>query len=67
MSRELVKNLAGVTPEGIRDAVDDYFVDNPVPGNDVALAEHISDPTPHPAYDNLAAGRFVTYLRNGMS
>lgn len=31
------------------------------------IQAHVEDPTPHPAYDNLVAGRFVVFLKNGMS
>lgn len=53
--------------EEIEAGVEKYFEDNPGTGEEPLLLEHIADPTPHPVYDNLAAGRFVTYLENGMA
>jgi hypothetical protein len=47
--------------------IPDYPQEPETPGSSQALAEHIADPTPHPAYDNIAPGRFVAFLNNGMS
>lgn len=44
-----------VTPDQIEQAVEPLIQD------------HIHDATPHPIYDNLASGRFITYLQNGMA
>jgi hypothetical protein len=57
----------GVDPEQIADAVGEYLDENPIPSDEPLLSLHLEDPTPHPVYDNLASGRFVTYLQNGLS
>lgn len=56
-----------VTQEQIAEGVEQYFEDNPGTGEEPLLLEHLQDQTPHPPYDNLAAGRFVTQLQNGMA
>jgi hypothetical protein len=55
------------TQEEIETGVEKYFEENPGTGEEPQLAAHLADPTPHPVYDNLAAGRFVTMLQNGMA
>ena len=55
------------TPAEIGAAVEKYLEENPGSGEEPLLVAHLADPTPHPVYDNLAAGRFVTYLENGMA
>lgn len=68
MSKELVTNLKNpVSPEQIQESVETYLTEHPVSADEPLLAAHIDSETPHPVYDNLAAGRFVTYLRNGMA
>jgi hypothetical protein len=47
--------------------IPDFPEEPETPVDNQALADHIADPTPHPAYDNLASGRFKTMLRNGMA
>lgn len=67
MGKIFVRNVKIDVPESqIENLVENYFVENPISTNEPLLAAHISSPTPHPAYDNLAEGRFITYLRNGM-
>lgn len=56
-----------VTPEIIEEALDNYFDDLGGSTGEPLLAAHLMDPTPHPVYDNLAAGRFVAHLQNGMA
>ena len=56
-----------VTPEAIEAALDKYFDNNPNAGDEPGLTLHILDETPHPVYDNLAAGRFIAKLQNGMA
>jgi len=55
------------TQEEIAAGVEEYFEEHGGSGEEPLLAAHIADPTPHPVYDNLAAGRFVTMLQNGMA
>lgn len=31
------------------------------------IQNHVDDPTPHPVYDNIAAGRWVVLLQNGIA
>lgn len=53
--------------EEIGEAVEEYLEENPGSGEEPLLIAHLADPTPHPVYDDLAAGRFVTMLQNGMA
>ena len=53
--------------EEIGDAVEEYLEANPGSGEEPLLVAHLADPTPHPVYDNLASGRFVAMLQNGMA
>jgi len=55
------------TQEEIAEGVEKYFEENGGSGEEPLLAAHLNDPTPHPAYDDLASGRFVTMLQNGMA
>lgn len=55
------------TQEEIEDGIEAYFEENGGSADEPLLAAHIADPTPHPVYDNLAAGRFVAMLQNGMA
>lgn len=55
------------TQEELAEGVKKYFDDNGGPGDGASLNQHIDDPTPHPAYDDLVAGRFVAHLQNGMA
>lgn len=55
------------TQEEIEEGIDRYFEEHGGSGEEPLLAAHLSDPTPHPVYDNLAAGRFVAMLKNGMA
>jgi len=57
MAKRLINNLSEgtVSPEQITEAV------TPL------IDAHVADPTPHPVYDDLPSGRFVTYLQNGMA
>lgn len=57
MAKRLISQLSGgtVTPEQVAVAV------KPL------IEAHVSDTTPHPAYDDLASGRFLAQLRNGMA
>ena len=55
------------TQEEIAEGVEKYLEENGGSGGEPLLAAHIADPTPHPAYDDLAEGRFLTYLENGMA
>jgi len=68
MSKRLIGNLNNEVP------IPGGFPQVPLPEPDpeaevvaAALAEHIVDTTPHAVYDNLAEGRFVSSLRNGMA
>lgn len=63
------KPLFSVKPsqEEIGKAVDQYLEEHPGTGEEPLLLAHLADPTPHPVYDNLAAGRFVAMLQNGMA
>lgn len=53
--------------EEIAKGVEKYFEENGGSGDEPLLAAHLSDPTPHPVYDDLPAGRFVAMLQNGMA
>lgn len=53
--------------EEIGEAVEEYLEENPGSAEEPLLLAHLQDPTPHPVYDDLAAGRFVTMLQNGMA
>lgn len=53
--------------EEISAGVEKYLEDNPGSSDEPLLLEHLTDPTPHPAYDDLANGRFVAMLQNGMA
>lgn len=55
------------TQEEIGEAVEDYLEANPGSGEEPLLVAHLADPTPHPVYDDLPAGVFVTSLLNGMA
>ena len=55
------------TQAEIGEAVEQYLEENPGSGEEPLLIAHLADTTPHPVYDNLAAGRFVTMLQNGMA
>jgi len=56
-----------VSPEQIAAAVEGYLTEHPVSADEPLLEEHLTDPTPHPVYDELADGRFVDKIRNGMA
>lgn len=55
------------TPEEIAEGIKKYFEENGGSTGEPLLAAHIADPTPHPVYDDLPAGVFVTSLQNGMA
>lgn len=55
------------TQEEIAEGVEKYFEEAGGSPDEPLLAAHLTDPTPHPVYDDLAAGRFVTMLQNGMA
>lgn len=55
------------TQEEIEAGIEKYFEENPGSANEPLLEAHLADSTPHPVYDNLASGRFVTMLQNGMA
>lgn len=67
MAKKLPLMTLKPTEAEIAEGVEQYFEDHggPVEGTD--LADHITDPTPHPAYDNLPNGVFVAFLQNGMA
>lgn len=52
----VVQNAGGVGPPGI--------YQDPTPQIDAAIAEHVSDPTPHPAYDDMQD--LVILFENGL-
>lgn len=53
--------------EDVQEIVEDYLEENPPANGEELLAEHLADPTPHPVYDDVPAGKFITYLQNGMA
>ena len=53
--------------EEIEEGVKQYFEEHGGSVDEPLLALHLADPTPHPVYDDLAAGRFVAMLQNGMA
>lgn len=55
------------TQAELGEAVEKYMEENPGTGGEPLLAAHLADTTPHPVYDELANGRFVTMLQNGMA
>jgi len=69
MAMEFIRNLNGSELDAIQiaDAVEDYLLINPVSAAEPLLVAHLADATPHPTYDVVASGRFVTYLRNGLA
>lgn len=54
-----IGNLFAVTPSPTPDPQSNTAMQ--------ALEAHLADTTPHPIYDNLADGHFVTYFRNGLA
>ena len=56
-----------VTPKVVEEALDEYFEGLGGSLGDPLLEAHIADQTPHPVYDDLASGRFVAQLQNGMA
>lgn len=70
MSKILLGNLQGLAPiseQVIIDVVDAYLNEHPVQADETALENHITDSTPHPAYDDIASGRWVSFFKNGMA
>ncbi len=68
MGKILLGSIAQtVAPEAIASAVSEYLDDNPVSADEPLLLQHLTDPTPHQVYDDLANGRFVSHLQNGMA
>ena len=55
------------TKDEIEEGVKEYFEENGGSADEPLLAAHLTDETPHPVYDNLASGRFVAILQNGMA
>lgn len=55
------------TQAEIEEGVEKYFEENGGSGDEPLLAAHLTDPTPHPVYDDLPDGVFVAHFQNGMA
>lgn len=64
MGKQEVGSL-GVSPDDIDAAVSTYLDANPPTAGEPLLAEHITDPEPHPAYDDDMG--LDVYFENGMA